>query len=78
LAATVEEAQFQARKNGRSQVVATDIRTTLFDYQIPSDEALQQAFDPLREVPRPAALGQAKLARVPNLKRATVNKIASE
>jgi hypothetical protein len=67
VAATVEEARFQARKNGRSQVVAMDIRTALFDYQIPSDEALQQAFDPLRELPRPAVLGQAKLAVVPNL-----------
>jgi hypothetical protein len=27
-----------------SQVVATDIRTALLDYQIPSDEALQSAF----------------------------------
>jgi hypothetical protein len=69
VAATVEEARFQARKNGRSQVVATDIRTALFDYQIPSDEALQHAFDPLRELPKPAVLGQAKLAVVPNLQR---------
>jgi hypothetical protein len=29
---------------GDSYVVATDIRTALLDYQIPSDEALQQAF----------------------------------
>jgi hypothetical protein len=69
VAATVEEARFQARKNGRSQVVATDIRTALFDYQIPSDQALQQAFEPLRELPRPVVVGQAKLALVPNLQR---------
>jgi hypothetical protein len=49
LAATVEEARYQARKNGRSYIVATDIRTALLDYQIPSDEALQQAFEPIRE-----------------------------
>ncbi len=31
--------------HGRSNVLATDIRTALLDYQIPSDEALQQAFE---------------------------------
>lgn len=45
VAATVEEARSEARKNGRSQVVATDIRDALLNYQIPSDEAMQQAFD---------------------------------
>jgi energy-coupling factor transporter ATP-binding protein EcfA2 len=49
VAATIEEARYQARKNGRSYIVATDIRTALLDYQIPSDEALQQAFEPIRE-----------------------------
>ena len=44
VAATVEEARYQARKNGRSYIVATDIRTALLDYQIPSDEALRNAF----------------------------------
>ncbi len=42
---TIEEARYQARRNGRSNVRATDIRTALLDYQIPSDEALQQAFE---------------------------------
>jgi hypothetical protein len=42
---TVEEARYQARKAGRAHIVATDIRTALLDYQIPSDEALQQAFE---------------------------------
>ena len=65
VAATVEEARFQARKNGRSQVVATDIRTALFDYQIPSDQALQQAFEPLRELPRPVACWPGKAGRSP-------------
>jgi hypothetical protein len=41
---TVEEARYQARGAGRSHIVATDIRTALLDYQIPSDEALQSAF----------------------------------
>jgi hypothetical protein len=45
IAATVEEARFQAQKANRSHIVATDIRTALLDYQIPSDEALQQAFE---------------------------------
>src|SRR5216684_3634105 len=46
VANTVEEARHQARRHGRSQILATDIRSALFDYQIPSDEALQQAFHP--------------------------------
>lgn len=46
IAATVEEARHQARKANRSHIVAMDIRTALLDYQIPSDEALQQAFQP--------------------------------
>jgi hypothetical protein len=44
LAATVEEARYQARKSGRDRIIATDIRTALLDYQIPSDEAFQNAF----------------------------------
>jgi hypothetical protein len=44
VAATVKEARYQTRKAGRSYVVATDIRTALLDYQIPSDEAIQSAF----------------------------------
>ncbi len=45
IAATVEEARYQACKAGRSHLVATDIRTAVLDYQIPSDEALQHAFE---------------------------------
>lgn len=45
VANTVEEARYQARKHGRSYVLATDIRTALLDYQIPSDEALEHAFE---------------------------------
>jgi hypothetical protein len=44
--ATVEEARYQARKAGRSHIIATDIRTALLDYQIPSNEAFQRAFQP--------------------------------
>jgi hypothetical protein len=46
VAETIQEARYQARKNGRSQISATDIRSALLDYRIPSDEALQQAFEP--------------------------------
>jgi hypothetical protein len=46
VAETIQEARYQARKNGRSQIAATDIRTALLDYRIPSDEALQHAFEP--------------------------------
>jgi energy-coupling factor transporter ATP-binding protein EcfA2 len=45
VAATIEEARYQARRHERSAIVATDIRCALLDYQIPSDEALQQAFE---------------------------------
>jgi KaiC/GvpD/RAD55 family RecA-like ATPase len=44
IVATIDEARFQARKANRSYIVATDIRTALLDYQIPSDEALRNAF----------------------------------
>ena len=43
--ATVDEARCQARKAGRTHIVAADIRTALLDYQVPSDGALQQAFE---------------------------------
>ena len=49
LMANIEEARYQARRHGRSNVLATDIRTALLDYQIPSDEALQQAFEPIQK-----------------------------
>jgi hypothetical protein len=42
---TIQEARYQARKNGRSVIAAIDIRSALLDHRIPSDEALQQAFD---------------------------------
>lgn len=49
---TVEEARYQARKRGRSHIVATDIRAALLDYQIPSDEAIRNAFAlPERRLP---------------------------
>ncbi len=67
IAATVEEARFQARENGRSEVIATDIRTALFDHQIPSDEALQQTFDPPRELPKHVIPSRLKLPVVSGL-----------
>src|ERR1044072_547682 len=41
VADTIEEARYQARKHGRPEIIATDLRTAVFDYQIPSDQALQ-------------------------------------
>ncbi len=61
IAATVEEARYQARKAGRSHLVATDIRTALLDYQIPSDEALQSAFQPDQPSVRPALTLQSRI-----------------
>jgi hypothetical protein len=61
VAATVEEARYQARKAGRSHIIATDIRTALLDYQIPSDEALQNAFQSARPSVRPALTLQARV-----------------
>jgi len=49
---TIGEARHQARKHGRSQILATDIRAALLDYQIPSDEALQRAFEPTEKRPQ--------------------------
>jgi hypothetical protein len=49
VANTIEEARYQARKHNRSNILATDIRAALFDYQIPSDQALQQAFEPVKK-----------------------------
>jgi len=47
---TIEEARYQARRHGRSNVLATDIRTALLDYQIPSDEALRESFQPTEKL----------------------------
>jgi hypothetical protein len=54
VAATVEEARYQARKAGRSNIIATDIRTAVLEYQIPSDEALRNAFQSAGPSARPA------------------------
>jgi hypothetical protein len=59
VASTVEEARYQARKANRSHIVATDIRTALLEYQIPSDQALQNAFQSERPVIRPTVAVQA-------------------
>jgi AAA domain len=42
---TVEEARYQARKNGRTNITAGDLRNALLDFRIPSDAALQRAFE---------------------------------
>src|SRR6266849_4792326 len=61
VAGAIEEARYQARKAGRSHVVATDIRTALLDYQIPSDEALQSAFQSDQPSVRPAVTLQSSV-----------------
>ena len=61
VAATVEEARYQARKRGRSYVIATDIRTALLDYQIPSDEALQNAFQSDQPSVRPTVTLRSRI-----------------
>ncbi len=64
IAATVEEARYQARKAGRSHLVATDIRTALLDYQIPSDEALQNAFQSDQPSVRAAVTLQSRIGPI--------------
>ena len=62
VANTIEEARYQARKHGRSHVLATDIRTALLDYQIPSDEALQHVFErPTSRSGNPSIVRNAQL-----------------
>ena len=46
VAATIEEARYQARKSGRPYIAAADISDAIFGYQIPSNQALQLAFQP--------------------------------
>jgi AAA domain len=43
---TIAEARYQARKDGRGSITARDLRSALLNYRIPSDAALQQAFEP--------------------------------
>jgi hypothetical protein len=64
VAATIEEARYQARKAGRPQIVATDIRTALLDYQIPSDEAIRQAVESANDR-RPAISTGSPMHEVP-------------
>jgi len=54
VANTIEEARYQARKQSRTRLLATDIRAALLNYQIPSDAALQQAFELLKKQRGPA------------------------
>jgi hypothetical protein len=62
VAATVEEARYQARKAGRSHIVATDIRTALLDYQIPSDEAIRKAVESANDRPPVISTGSHGLS----------------
>jgi AAA domain len=42
---TIEEARYQAWRNGRNHIAAGDLRSALLDFRIPSDTALQRAFE---------------------------------
>ena len=42
---TIEEARYQARMNGRVNIAAGDLRNALLNFRIPSDAALQRAFE---------------------------------
>jgi AAA domain-containing protein len=42
---TIEEARYQAQRNGRTQIAAADLRKAVMDFRIPSDTALQRAFE---------------------------------
>src|ERR1700751_4183261 len=53
---TIMEARYQARKNGRSSIASGDLRNALPNYRIPSDAALQQAFQPVEKRRRMLAI----------------------
>jgi energy-coupling factor transporter ATP-binding protein EcfA2 len=61
VADTITETRYQARRHGGSQILASDIRAALLDYQIPSDEALQSAFQSDRPSVRPAVTVQSSI-----------------
>ena len=63
VADTITEARYQARKVGRPHVVGIDIRTALLDYQIPSDETLQRAFE------APTSRSSSTIVRKPQFPR---------
>jgi hypothetical protein len=59
---TIEEARCRARKHGWSQILATDIRDALLNYQIATDQALQNAFQLDGPAARPAiVMGQPSI-----------------
>lgn len=57
VADTIGEARYQARRNQRAEITAKDIQTALLEYRIPSDGALQQAF---QQRPRGATLASVR------------------
>jgi hypothetical protein len=46
---TIMEARYQARKNKRGYIASADLQSALLNYRIPSDAALQQAFQPVEK-----------------------------
>jgi energy-coupling factor transporter ATP-binding protein EcfA2 len=65
VADTITETRYQARRHGRSQILASDIHTALLDYQIPSDEALQNAFQSDQPSLRLAVTVQSSIGPIP-------------
>ena len=63
----ITEAWHQARKHGRRCIAATDIRTALLDYQIPSHEAMQRAFETPTSRRSPSMAGKPQLGLRANL-----------
>ena len=41
---TIEEARYQARRKGRTQLAGSDLRNAVMDFRIPSDAALERVF----------------------------------
>ncbi len=41
----IEESRLEARDHGRAAVIATDVHNAMMQYQIPSDQAMQYAFE---------------------------------
>jgi hypothetical protein len=64
VANTIEEARYQARKHNRSHLLASDLRAALLNYRIPSDAALQRAFEARERLELQARPAQAHLKRL--------------
>jgi hypothetical protein len=64
VADTITEGRHQARVHGRASIAATDLRNALLNYKIPSDEALQNAFQPDRPSGKPVVMLESSIAPI--------------